>query len=42
MLYWVTGTIGTSFRSYFDDDHSPPLPVVEVPTGITVATTDQG
>lgn len=33
-LYWVTGTIGSSFRSYYDDDQAPPLPRVDVPAGI--------
>jgi pimeloyl-ACP methyl ester carboxylesterase len=40
-LYWVTGTIGSSFRSYFDDDLTPPLPVVDVPTGITLTPEDR-
>ena len=40
-LYWVTGTIGTSFRSYFDDDQTPPMPRVDVPTGITLTPEDR-
>jgi pimeloyl-ACP methyl ester carboxylesterase len=40
-LYWVTGTIGTSFRSYFDDAQVPPLPVVTVPAGITLTPEDK-
>jgi pimeloyl-ACP methyl ester carboxylesterase len=34
-LYWVTGTIGSSFRSYFDDNQAESLPLVGVPTGVT-------
>ncbi|HZE51449.1 MAG TPA: epoxide hydrolase [Jatrophihabitantaceae bacterium] len=41
-LYWATGTIGTSFRSYFDDDQTPPMPRVDVPTGITLTPEDRG
>lgn len=40
MIYWVTGTIGTSFRSYYDDTQAPPLPTVTVPTGITLTPED--
>lgn len=41
-LYWVTGSIGTAFRSYYERAHHPwqPVhsrtPVVEVPTGVAV------
>jgi pimeloyl-ACP methyl ester carboxylesterase len=41
-LYWVTGTIGTSFRSYYERRHHPwqPVhqrtPVVEAPTAVAV------
>jgi epoxide hydrolase len=41
-LYWVTGTIGTSFRSYYDDRHEPPLPMISVPAGITISRADLG
>jgi len=40
-LYWVTGTIGSSFRSYYDDDQAPPLPRVDVPAGITLTPEDR-
>jgi pimeloyl-ACP methyl ester carboxylesterase len=40
-LYWATGSIGSSFRSYFDDDQAPQLPRVEVPTGITLTPEDR-
>jgi hypothetical protein len=40
-LYWVTATIGSSFRSYYDDDQTPPLPIVEVPAGITLTPEDR-
>lgn len=39
-LYWVTRTIDSSFRTYFDDDQAPPLPPVNVPTGITLTPED--
>jgi pimeloyl-ACP methyl ester carboxylesterase len=39
-LYWVTHSIGSSFRPYFDDDQAPPLPRVDVPTGITLTPED--
>ena len=40
-LYWVTSTIGSSFRSYYDDDQAPPLPSVHVPAGITLTPEDR-
>lgn len=39
-LYWVTGSIGTSFQPYYDDAHTPPLPAVTVPAGVTVTRED--
>jgi hypothetical protein len=39
-LYWATSTIGSSFRSYFDDDQAPPMPPIDVPTGITLTPED--
>jgi pimeloyl-ACP methyl ester carboxylesterase len=39
-LYWVTGSIGTSFRTYHDYRHNPPRPLVTVPTGITLSAED--
>jgi pimeloyl-ACP methyl ester carboxylesterase len=41
-LYWATATIGTSFRSYFDDEQAPPMPRVDVPTGIVLTPEDLG
>lgn len=41
-LYWTTGCIGSSFRPYFDDGHTPPLPPVTVPAGITLTREDAG
>ena len=41
-LYWATGTIGTSFRPYFDDEHTPELRPITVPAGITLTTEDAG
>lgn len=35
-LYWFTNSIGTSFRAYSDSRLDPPLPVVDVPAGVTV------
>ncbi|MGH8828016.1 MAG: epoxide hydrolase family protein, partial [Jiangellaceae bacterium] len=37
-LYWVTGTIGTSFRQYLDYAHNAPRPDITVPAAFTVST----
>ena len=37
-LYWVTGSIGTSFRQYFDYEHNEPRPDITVPAAFTVST----
>ncbi|MCZ4126214.1 epoxide hydrolase family protein [Streptomyces sp. H39-S7] len=43
MIYWATGTIGSSFRPYFDQrDSRLPLPVLTVPAGITIGVGDLG
>lgn len=42
MLYWVTGSIATSFRPYRDDDLAPELPMVDVPVGVTMSVEDTG
>lgn len=42
MIYWVTGTIGSSFRPYFDRPHGRTLPVVAAPAGVTVGVGDLG
>jgi pimeloyl-ACP methyl ester carboxylesterase len=39
-LYWATGSIGTSFRTYYDYGHNAPRPVITVPTAITLSTED--
>ncbi|MEV4820520.1 epoxide hydrolase family protein [Micromonospora sp. NPDC049274] len=36
-LYWVTGTIGSSFRQYADFDHNTPRPPITVPAAFTVS-----
>jgi pimeloyl-ACP methyl ester carboxylesterase len=36
-LYWVTGSIGTSFRQYFDYDHGRPRPPISVPSAVTLS-----
>jgi pimeloyl-ACP methyl ester carboxylesterase len=36
-LYWATGTIGSSFRQYYDWRPTPARPVVTVPTGVTMS-----
>jgi pimeloyl-ACP methyl ester carboxylesterase len=41
-LYWATGTIGSSFRTYYDYAHNPERPLVTVPTGVTLTTEDIG
>ncbi|MEK8107956.1 hypothetical protein NKG94_28435 [Micromonospora sp. M12] len=37
-LYWVTGTIGSSFRQYADFGHNSPRPMIDVPAAFTVST----
>ncbi|MGH8989234.1 MAG: alpha/beta fold hydrolase, partial [Acidimicrobiales bacterium] len=39
-LYWVTGSIGTSFLPYVDDAKTPPLTTVSVPAGLTLTPED--
>ncbi|MDI1459352.1 epoxide hydrolase [Catellatospora sp. KI3] len=41
-LYWVTETVGTAMRPYFDEHHEPVLPQVKVPAGVSVSLADQG
>jgi hypothetical protein len=36
-LYWVTGSIGTSFRQYFDFEHNLPRPAITVPAAFTLS-----
>jgi pimeloyl-ACP methyl ester carboxylesterase len=36
-LYWATGTIGSSFRQYYDWEQTPPRPPVTVPVGVTMS-----
>jgi pimeloyl-ACP methyl ester carboxylesterase len=36
-LYWVTGSIGTSFRQYFDHQHNSPRPTITVPSAFTLS-----
>jgi pimeloyl-ACP methyl ester carboxylesterase len=36
-LYWVTGSIGSSFRQYFDFAHNTDRPQITVPTAITLS-----
>ncbi|MFF4617270.1 epoxide hydrolase family protein [Nonomuraea jabiensis] len=36
-LYWATGSIGTSFRQYYDWDHNTPRSRITVPTAITLS-----
>ncbi|MNB71772.1 Fluoroacetate dehalogenase [compost metagenome] len=41
MLYWVTSTMGSSTRMYYENSHSlPPLGYIEVPTGIALFPAD--
>ncbi|MFJ5598148.1 epoxide hydrolase family protein [Micromonospora parva] len=37
-LYWVTGTIGSSFRQYADFGHNTPRPDITVPAAFTAST----
>jgi microsomal epoxide hydrolase len=36
-LYWVTGSIGSSFRQYADFDHNTPRPDITVPAAFTIS-----
>ncbi|MDN3352500.1 epoxide hydrolase family protein [Actinomadura sp. DC4] len=36
-LYWATGTIGSSFRQYYDWTPGPARPLVTVPVGVTMS-----
>ncbi|WP_025156473.1 epoxide hydrolase family protein [Leifsonia aquatica] len=36
-LYWATGSIGTSFRQYFDYDANPPRPPIVAPVGVLLS-----
>jgi pimeloyl-ACP methyl ester carboxylesterase len=36
-LYWATGTIGSSFRQYYDWGRNPPRPPITVPAGVTLS-----
>jgi pimeloyl-ACP methyl ester carboxylesterase len=36
-LYWITGSIGSSFRQYYDWDHNVPRPEINVPAGFTLS-----
>jgi microsomal epoxide hydrolase len=41
MIYWVTGTIGSSMRMYYENSHTlPPIGQISVPTGIAVFPAD--
>jgi pimeloyl-ACP methyl ester carboxylesterase len=36
-LYWVTDSIGPSFRQYYDWSHNQPRPPITVPTAVTLS-----
>jgi pimeloyl-ACP methyl ester carboxylesterase len=36
-LYWVTGSIGSSFRQYYDYPLNEPVPVINVPAAVTLS-----
>lgn len=38
MLYWISGSIGTSFRPYMDSELDPDIPRIAVPAAIVVQT----
>lgn len=41
MIYWVTNTIGSSARIYYENTHSlPPMGHIDVPTGIALFPAD--
>ncbi|MFE6965321.1 epoxide hydrolase family protein [Agromyces sp. NPDC057679] len=37
-LYWVTGSIGTSFRQYFDYSENTPRPTITAPVAVTLSS----
>ncbi len=37
MLYWTTGSIGSSFTTYFDYAHNDPQPQIHVPVAVTLS-----
>jgi pimeloyl-ACP methyl ester carboxylesterase len=41
-LYWFTETIGTSFRAYFDDRLETPMPLIDVPVGVSIQYGERG
>ncbi|PWB96484.1 epoxide hydrolase family protein [Salinibacterium hongtaonis] len=41
-LYWFTGSIGTSFRAYYDDQFETPMPMIHVPVGVSVQHGERG
>jgi epoxide hydrolase len=41
-LYWLTGTIGTSFRAYSDDRHETEMPQISVPVRVKVQHGERG
>ena len=41
-LYWFTSTIGTSFRAYFDDRNETPMPMIDVPVGVSIQWGERG
>jgi pimeloyl-ACP methyl ester carboxylesterase len=38
MLYWTTGSIGSSFRPYLDAELDPDIPLIDVPAAVLVQT----
>jgi pimeloyl-ACP methyl ester carboxylesterase len=38
MLYWTTGSIGSSFRPYLDAGLDPDIPLIDVPAAVIVQT----
>ncbi|WP_444588292.1 epoxide hydrolase family protein [Brachybacterium sp. AOP43-C2-M15] len=41
-LYWLTGSIGTSFRAYSDGRHETDMPQIEVPVRVKVQHGERG
>jgi pimeloyl-ACP methyl ester carboxylesterase len=41
-LYWITNSIGTSFRPYVDSRHDSPVGLIQIPAGISVQTKEAG
>jgi epoxide hydrolase len=42
MLYWITQSVGTSFRAYCEHGQDAPHPLIEVPASLIIQTRESG